>query len=59
MYRPGYPFAQGGVALGGLSEALYRQRGLFDQEEFEHRTKLEKCAYAVDAVNKDVGGRLV
>jgi DNA polymerase V len=59
IYRERYEYTQGGVTLMKLSDAIHRQRGLFDQEEYEYRTKLEKLAHAVDIINFDVGTRVV
>jgi DNA polymerase V len=59
LYRQGYRYTQGGVTLGDLSQAIYRQRGLFDQEEFDRRTKLEKCSQTVDSINLQAGERIV
>jgi DNA polymerase V len=59
IYQQGYKYSQGGVTLGDLLDARYRQRGLFDQEEFEQRAKLERFSRAVDTINMEVGERIV
>jgi DNA polymerase V len=59
IYHQGFGYTQGGVVLEKLSEAVHRQRGLFDQEGLEHREKLEKFAHAVDTVNYSIGNRIV
>ncbi|MDR2179714.1 MAG: Y-family DNA polymerase [Synergistaceae bacterium] len=59
IYRPGHRYTQGGVVLGAFTQAVYRQRGLFDQEDYERRAKLENVSYTVDAINENAGERVV
>jgi hypothetical protein len=47
------------VTLDGLVDGRHRQRGLFDQEDFERRERLEKASRAVDVINETVGTRLI
>jgi DNA polymerase V len=58
-YCQGHKYTQGGVTLGNLGDARYRQLSLFDQEGFVRRSKLERFSRAVDALNNDMGKRIV
>jgi DNA polymerase V len=59
IYRPGFRYTQGGVILCDLSDARFRQRELFDEGDYERRSKLERFSRAVDGINEHFGGRVV
>jgi DNA polymerase V len=59
IYRPGFRYTQGGVILCDLSDARYRQRELFDEGDYERRSKLERFSRAVDGINEHFGERAI